>query len=159
MTKVFRWLTLTAVVALAAGVAAWAWHALTKPTTLTIAVGPANSEDAQLAVAWARVLSAEAARVRLTVVPTSGPIEAHAVLGSKVGSMIASIHNTSTPAELDAIRDEIDQIVDRVAAEASTGGIDEQRLAALSLAINHIDRTLADQRAILLQRATSGAHI
>jgi uncharacterized protein len=439
MTKVFRWLTLTAAVALAAGVAALAWHVLTKPTTLTIAVGPGNSEDAQLAAAWARVLSAEAARVRLTVVPTSGPVEAlkkldskeaqlaivrsdgnasnqvrgvailhkdlvvilaasepkkienfgdlkrkalgvigppnandaliatlrrqygikedeltlvqlavgegadafrhrrvaailftnphssgaavgdrwaaapraakkgvailelkdadalaatnpgyeageikagtyrgspaipeedtatlelatylvagrsvpddavarvtrslfetrqkiaaeapivkaaeaastdkdavfpvhpgakayydneektlmerygdwlfygpmlfgalgsivvagmrflgmgqsppDAVLRSKVGSMISSIHQTRTPAELDAIRDEIDQIVDRVAAEASTGGIDEQRLAALSLAINHIDRTLADQRATLLQRASSAARI
>src|SRR4051794_6353322 len=97
MTKLFRALALAAAVALAIGVAAGAWHFLAKPTVLTIAVGPGNSEDAQLAAAWARVLAADSARVRLIVIPTSGPVESLKKLDSKEAQLaiVRSDGNTS----------------------------------------------------------------
>jgi TRAP-type uncharacterized transport system substrate-binding protein len=63
-------------VCLALGVAAVAWHQLSKPTTLTLAVGPEEFDDAAMVAAFSRALAASKVPIRLSVVPTSGPVEA-----------------------------------------------------------------------------------
>jgi TRAP-type uncharacterized transport system substrate-binding protein len=61
---------------LGAGLAIAAWHQLSKPTTLTLAVGPAGFDDAALVAAWSRALATDRVPLRLSVIPTSGPVEA-----------------------------------------------------------------------------------
>ena len=50
------------------------------PSSRTVAVGPAGSDDAALATAWARVLAAGGSSLRLTLVPASSPIDSLARL-------------------------------------------------------------------------------
>jgi TRAP transporter TAXI family solute receptor len=54
---------------------------LLRPVTLKIAVGPPGSSDMQLIQAMAQHFSREGASVRLSVVPTAGPVDSIAVLG------------------------------------------------------------------------------
>ena len=77
VNKALRWLIVVSGLCLAGGLAVVAWHYLSKPTTLTLAVGPASFDDAALVAAWSRALAADGSPVRLSVVPTSGPVEAH----------------------------------------------------------------------------------
>jgi len=46
-----------------------------RPTTLRIAVGPSGSDDQQLIQALAQNFASESAGVRLTVIPTAGPVD------------------------------------------------------------------------------------
>jgi TRAP transporter TAXI family solute receptor len=48
---------------------------LTRPTTLRIAVGPAGSDDQKLITELAQTFVTEGSAVRLTVIPTAGPVE------------------------------------------------------------------------------------
>ena len=54
---------------------------LLRPVTLRIAVGPPGSGDMQLIQAMAQHFSREGASVRLSVVPTAGPVDSIATLG------------------------------------------------------------------------------
>jgi len=54
---------------------------LLRPVTLKIAVGPPGSSDMQLIQAMAQHFSREGASVRLSVVPTAGPVDSIAALG------------------------------------------------------------------------------
>jgi uncharacterized protein len=76
MRKLWRWAVLVSICCLAAGIAVAAWHELSKPTILTLAVGPHGLDDATLAAAWSRALVSEKAAIRLALIPTSGPEEA-----------------------------------------------------------------------------------
>ncbi len=53
-----------------------------RPTTLRIAVGPAGSDDLQLAQAMAQTFATEGASVRLTVITTAGPVDSLAALAA-----------------------------------------------------------------------------
>jgi len=53
-----------------------------RPTTLRIAVGPAGSDDLQLVQALTQNFATEGASVRLTVIPTAGPVDSLAALAS-----------------------------------------------------------------------------
>jgi len=53
-----------------------------RPTTLRIAVGPSGSDDQQLIQALAQNFASESAGVRLTVIPTAGPVDSIAALAA-----------------------------------------------------------------------------
>ncbi|HET7887645.1 MAG TPA: TAXI family TRAP transporter solute-binding subunit [Bradyrhizobium sp.] len=55
---------------------------LSRPTTLRIAVGPAGSEDQKLIQALAQTFANEGSPVRLTVIPTAGPVESLGLLNT-----------------------------------------------------------------------------
>jgi TRAP transporter TAXI family solute receptor len=55
---------------------------LMRPVTLRIAVGPAGSSDMQLIQALAHGFSRDSAAVRLSVVPTAGPVDSIATLAA-----------------------------------------------------------------------------
>lgn len=76
MSKVLRWLVVVFTFCIAFGIALAAWHRLSKPIALTIAVGPPGFDDATLIAAWSRALSDGKAPVRLSIVSVSGPVEA-----------------------------------------------------------------------------------
>ncbi len=54
--------------------------ALTRPTTLRIAVGPPNSDDQNLVQALAQKFSRDGNSIRLVLVPTAGPVDSIAEL-------------------------------------------------------------------------------
>ena len=66
------WLVVIAGALLCAGIAAAAFHFLNQPVTLTIAVGPPNSEDARVVQAMAQHLARERSSVRLKPVIKDG---------------------------------------------------------------------------------------
>ena len=76
MSRTLRWLIVLSGLCVAGGLAVVAWYHLSKPTTLTLAVGPDGFEDAALVAAWSRALAADGSPLRLSVIPTSGPVEA-----------------------------------------------------------------------------------
>ncbi len=57
-------------------------YMMLRPTTLRIAVGPAGSDDLQLAQAMAQTFAAEGASVRLSVIATEGPVDSLAALAA-----------------------------------------------------------------------------
>ncbi|WP_018262105.1 TAXI family TRAP transporter solute-binding subunit [Methylobacterium sp. WSM2598] len=80
MGTTVRWLVVAAGLCLVAGLAVAAWRHLSKPAILSVAVGPAEFDDAVLIAAWSRALTQGGAPARLSVIPTSGPTEALARL-------------------------------------------------------------------------------
>ncbi len=71
------WRRILALIALvlALGLGGAAWRHVDQPTVLTVAVGPAHSDDADLVNAWSRSLGAENSSIRLKILPTSGPVQ------------------------------------------------------------------------------------
>jgi TRAP transporter TAXI family solute receptor len=53
---------------------------ITRPTTLRIAVGPSGSDDLNLVQALAQTFSREGGPVRLSLIPTAGPVDSIALL-------------------------------------------------------------------------------
>src|SRR4051795_1098707 len=98
VNKALRWLIVVSGLCLAGGLAVVAWHSLSKPTTLTLAVGPAGFDDAALVAAWSRALAADGSPVRLSVVPTSGPVEALSRL-TKGEAQLAVIRSDGSASE------------------------------------------------------------
>jgi TRAP transporter TAXI family solute receptor len=76
MRKTLRWIIVGCGLFFIVGAAAATWRYLSKPSVVTIAVGPVGFEDADLMAAFARALTSENAAVRLSIVATSGPVEA-----------------------------------------------------------------------------------
>ncbi|HEX2726331.1 MAG TPA: TAXI family TRAP transporter solute-binding subunit, partial [Beijerinckiaceae bacterium] len=76
MRKTLRWIIVCCGLFFVAGAAAATWHYLSKPTVVTVAVGPGGFEDADLMAAFGRALAGDNAAVRLSIVATSGPVEA-----------------------------------------------------------------------------------
>ena len=98
MSKTLRWLIVLSGLCLASGLTAAAWHYLSKPTILTLAVGPAGFDDAALVAAWSRALAADGAPIRLSVIPTSGPVEALSRL-TKGEAQLAVIRSDAAASE------------------------------------------------------------
>src|SRR3954447_6440796 len=98
MNRTLRWLIVVSGLCLASGLAVVAWHHLSKPTTLTLAVGPAGFEDAALVAAWSRALAADGSPLRLSVIPTSGPVEALSRL-TKGEAQLAVIRSDTAASE------------------------------------------------------------
>ena len=71
-----RWALVVCCVCVAIALGAAAWYRLSRPTVLTVAVGPADFDDAVLISAFARRFVAGGAPVRLSIVPSSGPADA-----------------------------------------------------------------------------------
>jgi TRAP transporter TAXI family solute receptor len=71
------WRRILALIALVLvlGLGAGVWRYFSQPKILIVAVGPANSDDADFINAWSRLLAADGGRVSLKAVPTSGPVE------------------------------------------------------------------------------------
>ena len=76
MSKASRWVVILSGLCIIAGLGTAVWFRLSKPTALTVAVGPTDSGDAELLSSLGRKLAANGSRVRISVVPTSGPVEA-----------------------------------------------------------------------------------
>ena len=77
MGRISRWLFVLFGLVLVMGLGLVAWRHFSRPFVLKVAVGPAESEDAQLMATFARTLSASHwGAVRLNVETTSGPDEA-----------------------------------------------------------------------------------
>jgi TRAP-type uncharacterized transport system substrate-binding protein len=74
------WLVLTAATLAVIGLSAVAFHFYSRPTTLTAAVGPPNSDDVRVIQAFAQYFARERASVRLRVVVMDGPVEASAAI-------------------------------------------------------------------------------
>ena len=75
------WLIVIASLLLCAGLAAAAYQYMSQPTTLTIAVGPPNSEDAKVVNAMAQQLARDRASVRLKpIIKESGTRDAMAAI-------------------------------------------------------------------------------
>src|SRR3954452_3846931 len=98
MSKTLRWLIVLSGLCLASGLTAAAWHYLSKPTILTLAVGPAGLDDAALVAAWSRALAADGSPIRLSVIPTSGPVEALSRL-TKGEAQLAVIRSDAAASE------------------------------------------------------------
>ncbi|MDF2766533.1 MAG: transporter solute receptor, family [Rhodospirillales bacterium] len=76
MSRILRWALVVCCACVAIALGAAAWHRLSRPTVLTVAVGPADFDDAALISAFARKFVAGGSPVRLSIVPTSGPADA-----------------------------------------------------------------------------------
>ena len=76
MSRILRWALVVCCVCVAIALGAAAWYRLSRPTVLTVAVGPADFDDAALISAFARKFVAGGAPVRLSIVPSSGPADA-----------------------------------------------------------------------------------
>jgi TRAP-type uncharacterized transport system substrate-binding protein len=72
MTMRHTWLIAVAGVLLCAGLGAFAFYYMSQPSTLTIAVGPPNSEDAKVVQAMAAQLARDRASVRLRPIIKDG---------------------------------------------------------------------------------------
>jgi TRAP transporter TAXI family solute receptor len=76
MSRVLRWALVVCCACAAVALGAAAWYRLSQPTVLTVAVGPADLDDAALISSFARRFVAGGSPVRLSVVPSSGPADA-----------------------------------------------------------------------------------
>ena len=76
MSRILRWALVVCCACVAIALGAAAWFRLSQPTVLTVAVGPADFDDAALISAFARKFVAGGSPVRLSIVPTSGPADA-----------------------------------------------------------------------------------
>ena len=76
MSRILRWALVVCCVCVAIALGAAAWYRLSRPTVLTVAVGPADFDDAALISAFARKFVAGGSPVRLSIVPSSGPADA-----------------------------------------------------------------------------------
>jgi uncharacterized protein len=76
LSRVLRWTLVVCCICAAIALGAAAWYRLSQPIVLTVAVGPADFDDAALISAFARKLVAGGSPVRLSIVPTSGPADA-----------------------------------------------------------------------------------
>lgn len=82
MTQFWRRIFALTALVLALGLGAAAWRFFSQPTLLTVAVGPAGSDDFEFIGAWSRSLAAQGSRVRLKPLATSSPVESAAKLVS-----------------------------------------------------------------------------
>ena len=76
MSRVLRWALVVCCICAAIALGAAAWYRLSQPIVLTVAVGPADFDDAALISAFARKFVAGGSPVRLSIAPTSGPADA-----------------------------------------------------------------------------------
>ncbi len=90
MSRAWRWALVVLGACLCIAIAGWSWRLATQPVTLKLAVGPSNFTDAEFADAFARILGANQARVRLSIVHTSGPVESIAKLTARVVQLAIS---------------------------------------------------------------------
>ena len=75
MGTISRWLLVIFAFLLVTGAGLAGWRQFSKPAVLKIAVGPADSVDANLISAFARTLAGKASDIRLNIEMTSGPVE------------------------------------------------------------------------------------
>lgn len=80
MTPFWRRIFAVIALVLAVGLGAAVWRFISQPTALTVAVGPASSDDFEFISAWSRSLAAQGSRIRLKPLPTSSPVESLAKL-------------------------------------------------------------------------------
>jgi TRAP transporter TAXI family solute receptor len=76
---------------------------LLRPVTLRIAVGPPGSNDMQLIQAMAQHFSREGASVRLSVVPTAGPVDSIAALGKAQADLAVARADEELPVGAESI--------------------------------------------------------
>src|SRR3954468_9137009 len=76
LSKALRWAVVACCACLAVALSAATWYALSQPTVLTVAVGPAGFDDAALISALARKLVSSKSSIRLSIVPSVGPVDA-----------------------------------------------------------------------------------
>src|SRR3954454_6504215 len=76
LSKALRWAVVACCACLAVALSAATWYALSQPTALTVAVGPAGFDDAALISALARKLASSNSSIRLSIVPSAGPVDA-----------------------------------------------------------------------------------
>jgi hypothetical protein len=76
LSRMLRWALVVCCICAAIALGAAAWYRLSQPIVLTVAVGPADFDDAALISAFARKFVAGGSPVRLSIVPTSGPTDA-----------------------------------------------------------------------------------
>jgi TRAP transporter TAXI family solute receptor len=76
---------------------------LLRPVTLRIAVGPAGSSDMQIIQALAQNFSRERASIRLSVVPTAGPVDSIAVLAKGQADLAVARADEDMPVGTESI--------------------------------------------------------
>jgi TRAP-type uncharacterized transport system substrate-binding protein len=93
-----RWLERVAavVLAIAGAIALWfAYEVYSRPTDLKVAVGPVAGDDYNLLTGLARRLASTKAAVRLTIVPSEGPV--HAARALENGSADLAVIRADLP--------------------------------------------------------------
>ena len=105
MSRILRWALVVCCACVAIALGAAAWFRLSQPTVLTVAVGPADFDDAALISAFARKFVAGGSPVRLSIVPTSGPADAFERLkkGEAQLAVVRSDGNNSEQAQAVAL--------------------------------------------------------
>jgi TRAP transporter TAXI family solute receptor len=105
LSKILRWALVVCGACVAIALGAAAWYHLSRPTVLTVAVGPADFDDAALISAFARKFIAGGAPVRFSIVPSSGPADAFERLkkGEAQLAVVRSDGNSSEQAQAVAL--------------------------------------------------------
>jgi hypothetical protein len=67
-----------------------------------------------------------------------------------LGEVMAAIDGAATLSELHEVRARIDAIVERLAALAARGAMDQDKTAVMSLALNYLNHKMAERRAALV---------
>jgi hypothetical protein len=68
----------------------------------------------------------------------------------RFGQVIASINDARTLSDLDRIRAGVDAAVERLAAKAARGDVDQARITATALAVDYVNHIMAERRELLL---------
>jgi TRAP transporter TAXI family solute receptor len=76
LSRTLRWVVFLSGLLIALGISVAVWQYFSKPTHLTVAVGPSGFDDTALISAFSRTLATSKVPLRLSIVLTSGPVEA-----------------------------------------------------------------------------------
>ena len=91
------WLITIAVSLLCAGLVGAAFYAASRPTTLKIAVGPKEGEDAKFIQAAAKYFETDRINIRLRLVPTEGSIESAKALDGRQADLAVARRDVAIP--------------------------------------------------------------
>src|SRR5437879_3848811 len=85
------------------GIAAGSVYLFLRPTTLRIAVGPANSDDQKLVQTLAQIFARERSAIRLTPITTEGAVESIALFAAGKTDLAVSRGDLGLPANAESV--------------------------------------------------------
>jgi TRAP transporter TAXI family solute receptor len=103
LSRGLRWILFVVGLSLFVGAAGFAWRVVSRPIVLPVAVGPAGYDDYIFASAFARALAADASHIRISLLATSGPVEAVAKLKSGEARLAIIRADNRTPESIRAV--------------------------------------------------------
>src|SRR5437879_4653687 len=85
------------------GIAAGSVYLFLRPTTLRIAVGPANSDDQKLVQTLAQIFARESSAIRLTPITTEGAVESIALFAAGKTDLAVARGDLGLPANAESV--------------------------------------------------------